>query len=141
LPAYLHFDPDKALIKMSFSHPGQRVGDCRQLTPEEIAALAPNMRQALDCPRERNPVYVELELDGTLLYSASSAPSGLARDGLSTIYERFIVEPGRHTLVARLRDSARSEGYDYENEADVDISPQQNFVIDFRTDTGEFLFR
>jgi hypothetical protein len=64
----------------------------------------------------------------------------LAGDGASTAYQRFTVEPGRHTLVARLRDSARSEGFDYEGSVDVELRPAQSFVVDFRADTGGFVF-
>src|SRR3990167_4997663 len=58
-PTYTHHDPEMALIKLSFSHASQHKEECRRLSPEEIAALAPNMRRPMDCPRERVPVLVE----------------------------------------------------------------------------------
>jgi hypothetical protein len=67
-PAYTHLDPDKALIKLSFSHAGAHREECRQLTQEELNRLPPNMRRPMDCPRERRPLLVELELDGEILY-------------------------------------------------------------------------
>ena len=139
-PAYTHHDPGKALIKLSFSHAGQRKGDCRQFTPEEIAAMAPNMRRPLGCPRERMPLLVELLLDGEVLYRSELAPSGLAGDGASTVYQKFSVEAGSHRLMARLRDSDRSEGFDYEGEVDVTLEPSQNFVVDFKATQGGFVF-
>ena len=139
-PSYTHFDPDMAQIKLSFSHSGQRKDECRRLTPEEIAQLAPNMRRPLDCPRERLPVRVELILDGTVIFNDSLTPSGLARDGKSSAYQRFAVEPGHHHLVARLRDSARDEGFDYEHEVEIELAPRQNFVVDFKSETGGFIF-
>lgn len=139
-PVYTYMAPDKALIRISFSHAAQPVRECRRLTPEEIAQLAPNMRQPMDCPRERLPLLVELELDGRLLYRGSHAPSGLWGDGPATVYRRFVVEPGRHRLVARLRESKRSEGFDYEHSENIDLRPQQNFVVDFKPNTGGFNF-
>lgn len=139
-PAYTHHDPDNALIKLSFSHAGQRKGDCRQLTPEELAALAPNMRKPLDCPRERLPLVVELLLDGEILFKGELPPSGLAGDGTSTVYEKFPVEPGRHRLTARLRDSARTDGFDYEGETEVTLEPLQVFVVEFKATKGGFIF-
>jgi hypothetical protein len=139
-PAYTHLDPGLALIKLSFSHAGKHQGECRQRTPEELAKLAPNMRRPLDCPRGRLPLRVELVLDGELLYRGELPPSGLAGDGASMAYSKFPVAPGRHHLAARLRDSDRSAGYDYEKEAEITLHPRQNFVIDFRPALGGFLF-
>jgi hypothetical protein len=34
------------------------------------------MRRPVDCPRERWPVYLELERDGRLLYRGIHPPSG-----------------------------------------------------------------
>ena len=140
-PAYMHRDPSMAQIKISFSHAAQRVGECRHLSPEEIAKLAPNMRRPLDCPRERLPILIELELDNRPLYRGKLPPTGLARDGSATIYQRFPVAAGKHRLVARLRDSKRTSGFDYESTADIELAPRQNFVIEFRAETGGFIFK
>jgi hypothetical protein len=140
-PAYTYIDPDSAVIKLSFNHAGARAGECRQLTPEEIAELAPNMRRPVDCPRKRVPLLVELEMDGVPLYRASVSPSGFADDGPATVYERFVVPPGRHELTARLRDSRRTEGFDYEARAEVELAAQQNFVVDFQAKAGGFIFK
>jgi hypothetical protein len=139
-PVYTHVDPAQALIKLSFSHAGQPIRECRKMSAEELAALAPNMRRSLDCPRERLPLLIELELDGKLLYSGWHAPTGLWKDGPSTVYRRFIVAPGRYRLTARLRDSRRDDGFDYQHSAAIELDAQQNFVIDFRPNTGGFIF-
>ncbi|MGD2083318.1 MAG: hypothetical protein PVF91_10145 [Chromatiales bacterium] len=139
-PAYTHLEPGLAVIKLSFSHAAQHKGECRRLSSEEIAALPPNMRRPLDCPRERLPVVVELVLDGKVLYQDSLAPSGVAGDGASTAYMKFPVEAGAHHLVARLRDSDRPDGYDYEKEADIRLHERESLVIDFRPAQGGFLF-
>ena len=36
-------------MMLTFVHGANRKGECRRLTVEEIAKLAPNMRQAQDC--------------------------------------------------------------------------------------------
>jgi hypothetical protein len=140
LPPYVHQDPERALIKLSFSHAGEHKEECRRLTAEELAALAPNMRKPISCKRERLPLLVEIVMDGELLYRASLPPAGLAKDGESTVYKRFSVAVGTHALTARLRDSRRPEGFDYELNGEVLLKPQQNFVITFNADTGEFIF-
>jgi hypothetical protein len=137
-PAYTFVDPEAATITVSFSHAGAKAVECRRRTPEEIAELAPNMRRALDCPRRRVPLLLELLLDGEELYRSELPPSGLAGDGSSTAYQRFVVTPGSHRLVARLRDSRREEGFDYRLDEQIDLVPQQNLVVDFRAETGGF---
>ena len=139
-PAYRHHDPAAALIKLTFSHAGAPVAECRRLTPSEIAALAPNMRRVTDCPRQRVTLLVELSLDERLLYRAQLSPTGLAHDGPSSVYQRFTVAPGTYRLTAKLRDSTRESGFDYETQRTIEIKPEQNLVIDFRQDSGGFVF-
>ncbi len=138
MPAYTYVDPGAAVVTLSFRHAGAAVRECRRLTPEEIAALAPNMRRPTDCPRARVPLLVELRLDDETLYRASLAPSGLASDGASSAYERFVVAPGRYRLSASLRDSRREQGFDHEMTEVIELRAGQHLVVDFRADTGGF---
>lgn len=137
-PAYRQMQPDLGVIKLSFSHAGEPKTECRRRTQEQLNELAPNMRQTMDCPRERVSLLLELELDGKRIYRAWLPPSGLAGDGASTVYQGFPVEAGEHTLVARLRDSRREQGFDWTMERTIDILPRQNVVIDFQAETGGF---
>lgn len=139
-PSYTYLEPGQAMIKLSFSHAGDRIGECRRLSREEIAALPPNMRRTEDCPRRRLPVLVELELDGEVATRRLLPPSGLRGDGASSIYQRFPVAAGRHRIVARRRDTARTEGFDHEARHEVELAPGQNFVVDFKTEAGGFIF-
>ena len=141
-PPYTHFPPDLALVKLSFSHAAKRKEECRQRTAEELAALPRNMRKPLECKsRGRLPVRVELLLDEKVLYAASLPPTGLSGDGPARVYQQFPVQPGHHHLVARLADSARSDGFDHVGETDVDLTPQQSLAVDFRAETGGFIFK
>lgn len=138
-PAYTNFPEDRAMIRLSFAHGGAR--HCRDRTAEELAALPPNMRAPQVCDRARLPVVVELDLDGSPLYHARIEPSGLQKDGPSRVYEGFAVPPGTYTLAARLRDSDRTEGFDYEREATLTLEPRENLVIEFKGDAGGFVFQ
>ena len=140
-PAYDYADPGNATIKLSLSHAANRVKPCVRLTPEQIAELAPNMRRPETCERERLPLTVELEIDGETMATIEAAPSGLWNDGPASIYERFEAEPGRHTLTARLRDSNRTEGWDYVHTEDVTLLASRYFTVTFRAETGGFRFR
>jgi len=139
-PTYQHFDPNLALIKLSFSHAGARKVACRQRTAEELAALAPNMRRPMACSRERIDLLVELIVDDEILYRAALRPAGLARDGASAVYRRFPIAAGSHVVTVRLRDSVREQGFDHEHSGAVELTPGQNFVIDFKPALGGFVF-
>ena len=140
-PAYDYADAGKATIKLSLSHAADRVKPCVRLTPEEIAELAPNMRRPETCERQRLPLTVELEIDGTVVAHIEAPPSGLWDDGPGSIYERFEVEPGEHTITARLRDSDRSDGWDYPHTENVTLVASRYFTVTFRAATGGFRFR
>jgi hypothetical protein len=139
-PAHEYFPENMAMIKLALAHGGDIKEPCHRRTAAELAELAPNMRRPTECERERLPLLVELELDGQLLYRASLPPTGLAKDGPSWAYESFAVTPGRHELVARMRDS-HAEGFDYERRAEIELVARQNLAIDFRAETGGFIFR
>jgi hypothetical protein len=135
-PPYRHLPADQALIKLSFSHEGKLVSACRKRTVEELAKLAPNMRQAMDCPRARSPVVVEIDLDGTPAYRQMAQPSGLSKDGASTVYHRFAVQSGEHRVAVRLNDDASVKDFNYRREETVNLKPGKVLVIDFNQEAG-----
>ncbi len=139
-PPYVYHNAEMALVKLSFSHASQRTVECRRRSAEELAQLAPNMRTTMDCPRQRVVARVELYLDEKLLFAGDMPPGGIAEDGAGSVYQRFVVPAGKHRVTARLRDSARAEGFDYEGSKLVELRPRQNFVVDFRAETGGFQF-
>lgn len=140
-PRYDYADPAMAQVKISLSHATERVEPCVQLTPEEIAELARNMRRTESCPRGRLPLFLEFAMDGETMLSLESPPTGLWNDGPASVYERFSVAPGKHTIAVRLRDSARSDGWDYSYEDEVALAPGRYFIVTFRPETGGFRFR
>ena len=135
-PSYEHVDADAAVLRLVISHATARIGECRQLAPDEMAALPPNMRRPTECPREHHDLFVELLFDDAVLYRGYEAPAGLWRDGPSDVYRKFTVAPGRHRLVVRLRDSGRESGFDREQAAEVELTAGQNFVVGFDSTTG-----
>lgn len=138
-PAWQTVPENMALLRLSFSHSGDRSASCRDRTPEELAKLPPNMRQTQICDRRRPPIYVELEVDGTLIYGAEIAPSGIAGSGPSRLYERLLLPAGTHNLTVRMRDNPASGDFGYEATREIDLKPEQSFVIDFRKESG-FVF-
>lgn len=139
-PAFVHLPEGQALIRLTFSVAGQRLQECRERSPEELAKLAPNMRAAMDCPRERAPVTVELEMDGRLLYHVAVPPKGFKKDLPSTVYRRLAVSAGSHHFVARLRDRATGD-FNYVQEKTLELRSGDSLVIDFNPAQGGFIFR
>ncbi|CAK0779203.1 conserved hypothetical protein [Gammaproteobacteria bacterium] len=135
-PGYTRLAADQAVIKLSFHHYGQRQSECRVRSAEEVANLPPNMRQALDCQRERSPIKVEMDLDDQSLYQGLQRPAGLHQDGVSYLYRRFAVPAGTHRLHLRLSDNPREAGFRYELTREVTLLPAQVLVIDFKPETG-----
>ncbi len=140
-PTYRPLGPDEALIKLSLVHVGKPVSDCRPLSAQELARMAPNMRAPMSCPRERSPVTVELDIDGAPVVRVVANPSGLSRDGASAIYERLPVKAGERVLQVRLRDDVRSEGFGYTLERQVTLAPARVLVIDFDAAMGGITLR
>ena len=139
-PPYARVPPESALIKLSFAHGAEKKGECRKLSPEELAQLAPNMRRPTICPRERLPVDIEVVIDGAVVYADRLPPTGLAGDGPSRTYQRFAVSAGEHHIVLRLKDSDRADGFDYITERRVTLAAGQNLAIDFAPIEGGFRF-
>ncbi len=140
-PRYVQFPGDKAQIKLSFAHGADRKVACRKLTSKEIALLPPKQRRPNTCGRERTNIHVQLLFGNRMVYDAVLIPTGLSRDGPAQTYRKFRVDPGRHVISARLRDSGRAEGFDYEKTVTVDLAPLQSLAIDFKADGGGFTFR
>ena len=130
-PIYQNLAPDSALIKISISHQGKLLGDCVELTPDQLAKLPPNMRAPKSCPRERSPLIVEVDVDGKLAHHQVSKPSGLSGDGAAVVYRRLEVPAGTHEIVVRMKDDARSEGFDYTRTETVTLAPAEILVVDF----------
>ena len=140
-PIYRQTPLGTGVVMLTFVHGADRRGECRRLTPEEIAKLPPNMRRVQDCPRSRRALYVELDVGGKTIFRASLPPTGIAGDGPSRVYQRFVVPAGQYDIAVRMRDTARTEGFDHERKGLVTLAPDQMFVIDFQAASGEFVFR
>lgn len=138
-PRFSAVAPGEALVRVSFIHATQRRQACRERSADELAKLAPNMRASQDCPRERAPLLVEVELDGKLVLRREVQPSGLRRDGNVAVYERMALPAGRHRVVARLRDRAEGE-FNYVRDETLELPGGRSLVIDFNASRGGFAF-
>ena len=66
------------------------------------------MRAPTNCPRERSPITVEVDVDGSRALRHVARPSGLSQDGASAVYQRLQVPAGAHRIAVRLKDDVRA---------------------------------
>jgi hypothetical protein len=138
-PAYRLRADDDAVLKLSFTHSARLAHACRERSESELAKMAPNMRTKLDCPRERAPLRVELDMDGAPLYRIDAPPAGLNRDGAATVYRRLAIPAGSHRFRARLADGPDGE-FRLMGESTVELAPGQVLVVDLAADGSGFAF-
>ena len=139
-PVVRQLEEGMAVVTLAFGHAGNPIRACRQRTPEELAALAPNMRAPMDCPRERSIITVELLMDGELIHHIIAPPPGAFKDQGVDVYENISVPEGRHEFTVRMNDSALVEGFTYSNSYTVDLEPAQLLFIDFSMQEAGFVF-
>ncbi len=140
-PPYQLLDDDTAIVSLVFAHPGQRLGECRKISQEELNELAPNMRKPTDCPRERHAVRVELRSGANVLYRETVQPHGIWADGKASIYARIEVRSGRHEIFIGMNDSGGAVGFDHSSLAAIDLQPGRNLVIQFDEQAKQFSIR
>jgi hypothetical protein len=140
-PKYEYANAELAVVKLSLSHATERIEECVQLSPQQIAELAPNMRHSQSCERARLPLLLELDVDGENRIALRAQPSGLWNDGPASVYERFELPPGAHSITVRLRDSASTDTWDYTYTQDVILQAGRYLTITFRAENGGFQIR
>jgi hypothetical protein len=139
-PSYTFTKPDQAVIKLTFIHAGKRKEPCRKRTGKELAEMPAHLRKKMDCPRERSPLFVQIDLDGKTIFSREIQPKGLSHDLPSPVYQRFTIPAGTHHLHARMRDDIHTKGFNYERSETIKLAPSQILVIDFDSERKEFIF-
>ena len=140
-PHYRLLEDDQGLLRLSLQHSGKLLVECRQRSAQELAKMPPNMRTSADCPRERSPVAVRVELDGKPIINDSFAPAGLSRDGASAAYRRLPIPAGQHQLHVRINDDKKVPGYTHEREFALNVKPGQIVLIDFQPELGGVVLR
>lgn len=140
-PRYHQIPEGQSQIKLAIQHGGARIEDCRKLTTKELSKLPSTERRPITCSRERVALTIELSIDGTVIYADVLPPTGLSGDGVSKAYKKFLVPAGHHVIEAKLRDSKRRDGFDFDQRIEAELKQWQNLAIDFNAEQGGFLFR
>lgn len=139
-PVYSYLPADRAEIKLAFKHAAQRREKCHKRTHEELMKLAPNMRGANRCSRQRSPLLIELLVDDRPLAKTVYPPPGIHEDGSAYVYEKYRVSLGKHRLTLRMRDTMRTTGYDHRLTQEIVVEAGQALVIGFDGSKNGFVF-
>jgi ferredoxin/coenzyme F420-reducing hydrogenase delta subunit len=140
-PRFQLIDQGMAMVSLSFSHAGPRVGECRQLTQEELNKLPPNMRKPSDCPRERRSIHVEFRIGENTLYKATRRPTGLWKDGSANVYRRLQVEAGTQNLFIGMNESGSMDSFDFSLSEKIELKPGDHLVVEFDESVQSFVFK
>lgn len=137
-PSYRQLAEDKAVVTLAFGHAAQRVSECNVLSQEELMKLAPNMRKPMDCPRERSPITVELQVDGEVAIRDIFDAPGIYQDQSVDVYRNVKVPHGEHRLSVWMNDDVNVDGPTYRFERTVNLQPAQRFVVTFDANKNGF---
>ena len=139
-PAYTHFPPDMALIKLSFAHGAQKE-ECRRADAEELAKLPPNMRRPMRL-LARTPAGHGRAAARRRAVVSGGAAADRARRRRAVARLSALRRAGRPPRAGRAPARQRPRGgFDYERTAMVELAPAQSLAIDFRAEMGGFVLR
>ncbi len=123
-------------LVVTFKHPGTMSENCHELTPEELAKIPIHMRKEKVCDRERSSVRLKILVDGQLVREATYLPKGIWHDGSSVAVERIAIEPGTHSVVVSIGDTADLTAWQHEDTRTIDFSRDSRRVIIFDRQDG-----
>ena len=112
------------------STPGSARRRAASAAPRSSRSSRPTCAPRTVCPRERAPVTVEIEMDGKPLFALVAPPTGLSRDGASTVYRRVRGPRGPASL-RREAEGRADGGFDYRRRAHGRPHAGRVLVIDF----------
>lgn len=106
---------NEAILRISMGARPERIETCRRQSDEELARLAPQMRQSVVCEGTTARYRLEVRRNGELLHSQVVRGGGLRNDRPLYVSRNLPVPPGRAVLAVRL---ARIDTIPVEQESD-----------------------
>ena len=110
-----------AVVRISLGARPERIESCRTQTDEELAKLAPQMRQRVVCEGVTARYQLEVRRDGALLFSQVVRGGGLRRDRQLYVSRELAVPAGNASFSVRL---ARIDTVAARNEKDEERNQQ-----------------
>lgn len=138
-------DPRGASIRLSWRAVGERAEECREVSPEELAALPAHMRAPRICERRLLPFRLLVSLDGKQVLRERLQPAGASGDRPVYVDRELRVDPGRHRIELRFDVEwppgveARAPEPSFDRELDLGAGELQLVTLD--SDTRRFVVR
>ncbi|WKW13147.1 hypothetical protein Strain138_002462 [Pseudogemmatithrix spongiicola] len=92
---------DAAVVRLSWVARPERIEQCRDLTPEELATRPAHMRQARECSGASATYRLSLAVDGASHEDRVLRGGGLRNDRAIFVLDEFPVSPGQRRVVIR----------------------------------------
>ena len=96
-PLTAHRSPD-SILRLAWSARPERVEDCRQRSPEELAQLPQHMRQPIVCEGTTAEYRLQVRIDGRLVADRVVHGGGLRRDRRLYVFEEVALPPGEAAI-------------------------------------------
>lgn len=90
-----------AVVRLAWRARGERVRDCRRLTPEELAKLPAHMRQEEVCEGRILPYRLAVQVDDHTTVDRLIHGAGAREDRPLYVFQDLAVRPGVHRIAIR----------------------------------------
>ena len=98
---------EHALLRLSWRMRGERIENCRDRTPAELAALPVHMRTPRICETRAVPYRITLRIDGGPTDTTVLMPAGAKHDRPIYVLRDVALMPGHHRVTIK---SERADG-------------------------------
>lgn len=111
-------DGASAIVRVSIGARPERIEVCRRQTDEELAKVAPQMRQRVVCEGASARYRLELYRDGERLLQETVRGGGLRHDRPLYVFREYEVAPGAASYALRLTriDTVRGDDDDEDDD-------------------------
>lgn len=129
---------DTPELVVSIKYRPDEVRECRPMSDAERASTPKHMqsRDGKICERNLPDARLSVLVDGEEVVQRTYPPRGLSKDGPSIGTETIPVEPGQHTIKARIGHSAEPDAWTEEWEGSIDFQPGRREVILYENQAG-----
>lgn len=101
-----------AVVRLAWRARGERVRECRRLTPEELAKLPAHMRQEEVCEGRVLPFRLAVDLDDSAAVNQLIHGAGAREDRPLYVFRDLAVRPGEHRISVRFTLEGGSQEHD-----------------------------
>jgi hypothetical protein len=112
-----------AVVRLAWRARGERVEECRRLTPAELERIPIHMRQAETCTGRILPYHLDARVDASPAVGEEVVPAGARRDRPLYVFRELTVTPGAHRLQVTFRISGTVARATPVHEQELDATP------------------